>query len=368
MQPSNEPTPTVSQPNTPIPGESRRQFVTALLPRVAMVQAALTFTPLWLKKAAAEDPDTLVQFLEMPEYDELFDTLVSKHGFDRAELLGWFKQVTVRRKIIKIFKRPAEAKPYHAYRKLFVNDRVRDLGRKYLHDHASLLDDVENRYGVQPELVAAILGIETKYGTVRSPYRIFEVLNTAFALYPRRRKFFRKEMIEYLLMCREEQADPLSLMGSYAGAFGMPQFIPSSFRAYAVDFDGDGKRNIWSSHADVAGSVANYMKVHKWKTGQPIKAEITLSTALAERFDGGHKKKFPLRELLEAGVKASAFDQLGKDEKVAVTAYDEADGRTRHFVLFNNFFTIMRYNISVNYAMVAAELVDYFHAQRSKVV
>lgn len=299
-------------------------------------------------------------YLERPEYQALLDTLEHDHDFTRDQLMGWFQKVELHKKVVKIFEKPAEAKPYHEYRGLFISPRVQRLGETYLSENHDLLRAVEVESGVPSTVVAAIMGIETKFGSVSGGYRAFDVLNSAFALYPRRRTFFRKELVQYLLLCREEGVDPFTLDGSYAGALGMPQFMPSSFRAYAVDFDGDGRRDIWKSHADVAGSIANYLKVHGWKRGEPLKAEVTLTPAQAARFNGGHKKKVPLSRLISAGVSAPEFDRVSADAKVAVVSYDEADGQTRHFVVFKNFASIMKYNISVNYAMVASELDDYF--------
>jgi membrane-bound lytic murein transglycosylase B len=335
-----------------------RLFLLLLAAVVAMPLPAMADAADDAAKAAAlaESPNPL----ERPEYEPLFDLLVTKHGFDQADLNDWFGKVTLHVKIPKIFDRPAEAKPYHQYRNIFISPRIHKLGESYLADHAALLKDVETRTGVPPTVVAAIMGIETKFGSVKGGYRAFDALNSAFALYPRRRTFFQKELVEFMLLCREEGKTPFSFDGSYAGALGMPQFMPSSFRAYAVDFDGDGQRNIWTSHADVAGSIGNYLAKHGWRNGEPLKAEVNLTPEQAKKFNGGHKKKRPLSELVAAGINAPEFDRVAQDAKVAVTSYEESDGRTRYFVIFKNFATIMRYNISVNYAMVAAELDDYF--------
>ncbi|MBI5136791.1 MAG: lytic murein transglycosylase [Nitrospirae bacterium] len=298
--------------------------------------------------------------LERPEYVELLKLLETEHGFAPEQLEAWFGKVTLHEKIPQIFDRPAEAKPYHEYRLLFTGPRIHTLGADYLLENADLLTRVEERTGVPPTVVAAIMGIETKFGSVKGGYHAFDALNSAFALYPQRRAFFQKELVEFLLLCREEQTDPFDFDGSYAGALGMPQFMPSSFRAFAVDFDGDGKRNIWTSHADVAGSIGNYLAQHGWRRGEPLKAEVFLTPEQAARFNGGPKQKIPLAELTAAGIQAPEFARVGGDAQVAVVSYQEADGRERFFVVFDNFLAIMRYNTSVNYAMVAAELDDFF--------
>jgi membrane-bound lytic murein transglycosylase B len=360
--PNAEPTMPLSP--APSPPRPRRRRAPALLAVLALF-LGLAVGPLGgtaqaEDEAAATPVPRMADYLARPEYKDLIATLVNDHGFSRAEVEQWFGEATLIPRIVKIFDRPAEAKPYAEYRNLFISPKVRKLGARYLKEHRALLEQVEARTGVAATTVAAIMGIETKFGSVKPGYKAFDALNSAFALYPRRRPFFRKELIEYLLLCREERADPFSLHSSYAGALGMPQFMPSSFRAYAVDFDGDGRRDIWASQADVAGSIGNYLKVHGWQPGQPLRAEVHLTPAQAERFDGGHKERIPLTRLTDAGVTSPAFAQVPPDEKVAVVSYDDAGGTTRYFVLFTNFLTIMRYNTSVNYALVAAELDDYF--------
>ncbi len=352
----------MSQPPSPGPVRLARLLRVTLLILFVGLAASILLPD---HRADAAEAEAAVDYvtlnpLERPEYGPLLDLLETKHGFDRAQLESWFSRVTLHLKIPKIFKRPAEAKPFYQYRKIFISPKIHTLGKAYLAEHKDLLARVEKETGVPPTVVAAIMGIETKFGSVKGGYLAFDSLNSAFALYPRRRAFFQKELVEFLLLAREEGQSPFSFDGSYAGALGMPQFMPSSFRAYAVDFDGDGKRNIWTSHADVAGSIGSYLQKHGWRAGEPIKAEVSLTPEQAKRFNGGHKKKMPLSELIAAGISAPEFSRIDPADQVAVISYDEADGRTRYFVIFKNFATIMRYNISVNYAMVAAELDDYF--------
>jgi membrane-bound lytic murein transglycosylase B len=339
------------------PGPRGRTRTALCLAAAFLLTGTLLLTGGW---ARAQAPVSMADYLQRPEYRDLVATLVTEYGFDRAAVEGWFREATLIPRIVEIFERPAEAKPYAEYRTLFISPRIEALGARYLEDHRAMLAQVEARTGVSATTVAAILGIETKFGSVRPGYRAFDALNSAFALYPRRRTFFRKELIEYLLLCREERADPMALHSSYAGALGVPQFMPSSFRAYAVDFDGDGRRDIWDSQADVAGSIANYLKVHGWRTGEPLRTEVQLTPEQARRFDGGHDQRFPLKRLTAAGIRSPDFARVAPDEAVAVVSYDDADGRTRYFVIYNNFMAVMRYNTSVNYALVAAELDDYF--------
>jgi membrane-bound lytic murein transglycosylase B len=312
--------------------------------------------------ARADEEPRIADYLDRPEYKELFDTLVKDHGFSKDQLRAWFSGVELIPKVVEIFDRPAESKPYAEYRELFISPALKARGQEYLERHRALLAAVEARTGVAATTVAAIMGIETKFGDVKPGYRAFDALNSAFALYPRRRTFFRKELVEYLLLCREEGTDPFRFHSSYAGALGMPQFMPSSFRAYAVDFDKDGHRDIWGSDADVAGSIGNYLKVHGWRSGEPLRTEVALTPEQAAGFSGDPKDRFPLTRVTGLGVTAPDFAKVAPDASVAVVSYDDADGKARHFVIFNNFLTVMRYNTSVNYALVAAELDDYFRS------
>jgi membrane-bound lytic murein transglycosylase B len=342
----------------PRPRHTAFRIVRVLLLIAATALAGTLFLPPD-RPAHAADGESMNP-LERPEYVELFRLLETEHGFDPGQLAQWFGKVTLYERVPQTLDRPAEAKPYHEYRQIFISPRVHQLGVDYLRENAALLTRVEARTGVPPTVVAAIMGIETKFGSVKGGYRAFDSLNSAFALYPRRRAFFQRELVQFLLLCREEKTDPFDFDGSYAGALGMPQFMPSSFRAYAVDFDGDGKRNIWTSQADVAGSIGNYLAEHGWRRGEPLKAEVQLTPEQAKRFNGGPKSKIPLAELTAAGIQAPEFARVAADARVAVVSYPEADGRERFFVVFNNFLAIMRYNTSVNYAMVAAELDDFF--------
>ena len=172
--------------------------------------------------------------------------------------------------IIERMQRPYEARPYAEYRPLFVNKKLAEMGKEYLRQHAELFRQAQKKYGVQPEMIAAILGMETKYGRYKGKDQILDALYTLSTGFPRRAKFFRKELGHFLLMSQEEKLAPETLKGSMAGAFGTAQFMPSSFREYAADGDGDGKRDIWNNPADIIFSVANYFKRHGWDGSKPL--------------------------------------------------------------------------------------------------
>jgi membrane-bound lytic murein transglycosylase B len=269
-------------------------------------------------------------------------------------------QARYRQEIIDAMNRPYEAKPWRDYRALFITPERIDGGAAFRRAQDRILRRVEAAYGVPPEIVTAIIGVETNYGRNLGSHRVLDALSTLGFAYPRRAAFFRGELEEFLLLSRDEQVEPLSARGSYAGAVGKPQFIPSSYRAYAVDFDDDGRRDLWESDADVAGSVGNYLAQHGWRRGQPI----ALPALLQEGRPGGVAVagKRPLRpettldQLLRAGV-AAATDDGGQPGGQLRATLIELDGDGPEYWLgFENFYAITRYNHSNLYAMAVFQL------------
>jgi membrane-bound lytic murein transglycosylase B len=199
------------------------------------------------------------------------DKMVADHGFDRASLTKSLGSATIDQKILDAMARPAErVVPWHEYRAIFINDARVAAGVRFWTEHAATIDEISERYGVAPEMLVAIVGVETYFGQRMGKYRVLDALATLAFAYPPRAKFFAGELEEFLLLSREEGLDLTVPLGSYAGAMGAGQFIPSSYRAYAVDANADGKRDIWSDWEDVLGSVANYFKIHGWRTGEPV--------------------------------------------------------------------------------------------------
>lgn len=205
------------------------------------------------------------------------DHMVTAHGFDRAEVSALMADARFEQRIIDAMNRPFEARPWHAYRDLFLTEERISGGVAFWNANADLLRRAEAAYGVPPGIIVAIIGVETNYGGRLGDHRALDALSTLGFAYPRRADFFRRELGQFLLLSREEQIDPRTAMGSYAGALGKPQFIPSSYRAYAVDFDDDGRRDLWESNADVIGSVGNYLAQHRWRRGAPIAAPAQLT-------------------------------------------------------------------------------------------
>jgi len=281
--------------------------------------------------------------------------MVKKHKFNSAELDDLFEHVVIKKKIIKAITRPAEAKPWYQYRKIFLTDKRVNGGVKFWEQNASVLQRAYNKFGVPPEIIIAIIGVESLYGKHKGTYRLMDSLSTLAFDYPKRSKFFRGELEQYLLMAREEKVDALTLKGSYAGAMGKPQFIASSFRSYAIDFDADGKRDLWDNSTDVIGSVANYFNKHKWIKGQPITSPAKLKTSKQTKawVKKGIKPKIKVATLIKNGV--TIEDELPHDEKAALLELELKDGH-EYWVGMPNFYVITRYNHSQLYAMAVYQL------------
>lgn len=252
---------------------------------------------------------------------------------------------------------PYESKPYADYRPLFVHDNLIKKGLAYIDQHKAIFDRCTDRYGVQPQLISAILGMETRYGAYRGKDRVLDALYTLAAGYPRRADFFRGELGEFLMLCREEKLDPTNIQGSYAGAFGTTQFIPSSFRGYAVDADNDGKRDVWEAPEDIISSVANYFKRHKWDASRPValwldKTPISIKAKMM--------LKQETRSWQRLGDVARSLGQKlpeiwKPEDKVTLIQRQTASGKRTALVHYN-FHVITRWNRSYNYALAATEL------------
>ncbi len=308
-----------------------------------------------LSAAAPEDRLAAVQTFA--------DEMVKKHGFDRSELLQTLSKARFRSDIIKAMKRPAEGKPWYQYRPIFVTGTRAKGGVDFWNANAELLARAEKEFGVPPEIIVAIIGVETRYGGYTGKHRILDSLSTLAFGYPKRAKFFRKQLEEFLLLAREEQVDVTDAKGSYAGAMGLPQFIPSSYRAYAVDFDGDSKRDLFNSMADIIGSVANYFKRHGWQAGRRVTLQADPGKGdLSALVEAGMKPSLSYEKLKASGV--SVNEPLRDNEIVSLVRLELADGE-EYWLGLKNFYVITRYNHSNMYAMAVYQLSQEILAQRA---
>ncbi len=292
---------------------------------------------------------------ELISQETFIEQMVEKHGFDKADLTQWLNKATVKESILKAMYRPAEkAKPWYQYRQIFVNEKRINGGVKFWQQNVNILKRAESTYGVPAEIIVAIIGVETLYGKNKGNFRIIDALKTLAFHYPKRADFFRNELEHFLLLTREEEMDPLKPKGSYAGAMGIGQFIPSSFRKYAVDFDNDGKRNIWTSNTDAIGSVANYFNQFGWKTGeQVIKASQIRPNAVENLLALEFKPQYTLRELKQMGL---LYHGDEPDNTPSMFIDLETEFGTTYWLGFQNYYVITRYNRSKRYAMAVYHL------------
>lgn len=277
------------------------------------------------------------------------------YAFKTRPLRKLLAAAQVQPAILDAMEKPAEkAKLWYEYRPIFLNERRIREGTEFWIAHRQALDRASLKSGVPPEYLAAILGVETYYGRLTGGYRVIDALTTLTFDYPARSKFFRDELEQYLLLTRDLHLDPRSIKGSYAGAMGAPQFMPSNYRRYAIDADADGHIDLWANWADVCASVGNYLKEHGWNAGEPVLTEAEVSADKPEDLDG---RKLDLSESVASlEAKGVTFDSpLPADAPALLIAADEADG-THWRVGFNNFYVITRYNHSPLYAMAVYEL------------
>jgi membrane-bound lytic murein transglycosylase B len=301
--------------------------------------------------------DTAPVDLNQANVFAFIDEMVEKYEFDRAALSAVLAEAQIKQVIIKKISTPAERTlTWGEYRKIFITKERINAGATFWLENKEMLERIALETGVPIEMLIGIIGVETYFGRITGKDRVIDALATLAFEYPPRSKFFRNELIEFLILAREEGLDPTEPMGSYAGAMGRPQFMPSSFRAYAVDSTGDGKRDIWGNWADVAGSVANYFLAHRWRVDEEVVTQATLSSAWSGPIPSPAntlKVTDTVESLSKRGVMFAT--DLCADSKGQLLTY-EGDTELEHWVGFHNFFVITKYNRSVMYALAAHQL------------
>lgn len=295
-------------------------------------------------------------------FNSFINKMVNEHQFDAAELKKLFQKVNNQPKIIETMKKPAEGLAWHKYRKIFMTDTRIAGGVTFWQENETVLTAVEEKYGVPIEILIAIIGVETRYGNNTGHHRVIDALSTLGFNYPKRSQFFLSELENFLILCREEKMNPIEPIGSYAGAMGLPQFMPSSYRAYAADYENDQKRDIWKNPADAIASVANYFVKHHWVKGESIVFPVT---AKGE----AHKKALTkgLNPDLTWGkiqsMQVSSQQVIRSDELVKLLSYEQEKGSDL-WVGLNNFYVITRYNHSPLYAMAVYQLSEAIKKQK----
>lgn len=307
----------------------------------------------------------LADYSTHPLAKDFVDEMVKQHGFKREEIVAMLARAERQQSILEAIARPAEkAKPWKDYRKLFVtSDRITQ-GVAFWRDHAAALARAERESGVPAAIIVSIIGVETRYGRNTGNYRVLDALTTLGFDYPPRADFFRTQLVEFFLMAREQKLAPDRMLGSYAGAMGFGQFMPSSYRKYAIDFDGDGVIDIVNDIDDAIGSVANYLKGYGWQRGAPIVVRAVVKEPLP---DGLLKEVLePVTALRDYKTKGITSLPALPDDTLAALFMLEGDSGNEYWLALNNFYMITRYNRSQLYSMAVVQLSQEISAQWSR--
>ncbi len=309
------------------------------------------------------------------EVKNFINFMYKEHGYNKQELQSLFNEIKSESRLKKFFTRAPErtltwngCEKYDAtctnYKNLFVKKSHIANGVKYWQRNQEILSDVQKKYGVPPEIIIAIIGIESKFGSRTGSFKTFDTL-ASLSLGPnkgRRSNFYKQELINFLLMCKENNFNPREIKGSYAGALGQPQFISSSYRNYAIDFNGDNRVDLWNTNADIIGSVANYFDKNGWVSNQPILTDIIFPESVESLVDSEslktYKPKTPYKIFEQNNIKSK--DPISKSTLLAIIGRKEVSGKAYKFG-HKNFYVITRYNRSRLYALAV-----YFLSQEIK--
>ena len=283
------------------------------------------------------------------------ENMVEKHGFDKKELSSILAQAESKESILNAISRPAERTlTWNQYRDIFIKDERIAAGVNFWKEHTETLNLISEETGVSIEILVGIIGVETYYGRITGGYRVIDALSTLAFDYPKRSPFFTRELEEYLLIAQEEKMDPFDATGSYAGAMGSPQFMPSSYRAYAVDSDNDGKRDIWNNWSDVIGSVANYFIEHGWQRGNEVIVPANYDESGGKiEIENGLKATETVASLKYQGV---SFTTNMDGNHPAELLKLEQENASNYWVGMHNFFVITKYNHSIMYGLAVHQL------------
>lgn len=305
----------------------------------------------WLCFALLLLSSPTVSAMELPGIPKFIDEMVIKHQFKRDELEQIFQRAQYRQAVINLISAPATIKPWPHYRAAFTNNKHISNGLKFWQNHVSALQRAEKEYGVPQEIIVAVIGVETNYGRNTGKFNVLDTLTTLAFDYPHRADFFRNELEQYLLLAREQKFEPFKIQGSYAGAVGIPQFMPSSYRRHAVDFNNDGEINLFNDPEDSIGSVANYFKQYGWQNGEPVAVRAKLNEKAALNIKETHS----MAAWVEMGVIPVA--QTADLQSAWLLDFTVSDGK-EFWLAFKNFQVIMLYNNNIFYAMSVYQLAD----------
>jgi membrane-bound lytic murein transglycosylase B len=332
--------------------------------------ASLAIVAATASSAAAAGAIAPPRYDQRPETRALIAELVAEHGFARRDLAHLFAHARYQPRIVAAMSRPVLSPPkWYEYAPQFLSRERIDGGIEFWRANAATLARAQAEFGVPAEVIVAIIGVETFYGRNTGSYRVFDALTTLAFDYPRRGDFFRSELKQFLLLARDQKISPLLLKGSYAGASGLPQFMPGSVRAYAVDYDGDGRIDLSDEPSDAIGSVGNYLARHDWQPGGPVLAaarvDPSASEAVLRKLDGGVSERRPLDAWARDGVAGDRLPAEPGTDPVGLLMLEEADGPS-YWLVFGNWYVLTRYNRSRLYATAVWRLAQALVAARGE--
>jgi membrane-bound lytic murein transglycosylase B len=296
-------------------------------------------------------------FIQSKSVQQFIQKMVSEYQFSADELKTWFQKITPNTQIIELMDKPVENLAWHAYRQRVVTEERIQQGIAFWKQHEPIVQAAAQQFGIAPEILVAILGLESSYGKMTGNFSVFEALSTLAFQYPRRAAFFEKELAHYLLLTREEGFDPLSIKGSYAGAMGPAQFMPSSYRAYAINFNQQGNRDILNNVPNILGSIANYFKSSGWQPGAPVAYSAFVTGTRHKKFQGASRPSISAANTLDRwrqyGVTIKDKDAVLSNNTKTLTKLLTLEGKKdpEHWIAYPNFDVIKRYNQSNHYAM-----------------
>ncbi len=323
---------------------------------------ALGMSLFTLAASASQPAKPAPSFAREPAVVEFSKDMANRHGFDEQDLLNHFARTHPNATVLKLIKPPAtpQQRSWERYRPRFLNERRIQGGVGFWQANRASLVRAQALYGVPEEIIVAIIGVETEYGRNTGSFKVLEALATLAFHYPPRAEFFRTELEQFLLLARENQMDALSIKGSFAGAIGIPQFMPGSQRRYAVDFDGDQQINLSASVDDAIGSVGRFLEQHGWQAGQPIAVPAMTNGAPDREFlEAGIRPSLKVADLAARGITAESNPQA----TVALVDLVSPNSETEYWLGFENFYVITRYNRSSFYAMSVFQLADAIKAR-----
>jgi membrane-bound lytic murein transglycosylase B len=297
---------------------------------------------------------------------EFVRDMAARHGFNQTELLQLFSQVRHQARVVSLMTPapPGTKRSWANYRARTLDPVRVEAGLLFWRDNQEAVRRASERFGVPPEIIVSIIGIETMYGRYTGNFRVLDTLATLAFDYPRRAEFFRSELEHFLLLTRDQRLDPLGPRGSYAGAIGVPQFMPGSIRRHAIDFDGDGRIDLMRNNGDAIGSVASFLANHGWRPGEPthFQARLADESKITPLIDAGIEPRFTIAQLGSYGV--SSPQKIPPAMPLALIDLPNGDDPTSYYLGATNFYVITRYNRSSFYAMAVIDLASELRSSR----